>query len=418
MEKCEPIYFLRVNPPGWKRSSLPKLQATAMELVSACALQREDLLQMTWSQRHEYLSAFALFRQKERWEHETGIKPEASSFTLIVPIYNEENSLPSFLHTLMLSDIPAQVSMQVIFVTNMCVDRSVEYIRAFMAHLGEVEFQDILDDFGDQNMDRRYAVVRRDRHIYMHINTSSPGKAHALDIGNRIALRSGHIIAMSLDANNFIEPDALRMMFSRAYRNFKEKLEARDTVLCSAVGKESLKDSRFTGMLKKISAVQRHLVDVGDGVVNGWMFAWNTTWMHSIGGPPEVALEDYALGVLARTRGFKIAQAEDVNVWGYVNNDFKGLFMTRARYVRGKLQILDYVHQEPATLAIIEQEAFYMKKFAFRLQHVFAKLVAHPLHAGRYIATFLLWEFAIWQGTHDYKQNPKNQSWEKIASTY
>lgn len=418
METCRFIYFLKENPPGWKRSSLLKLQAVAGALLSESGQPREDLLQMSWSQRHTYLSALAVARQAACWEQETGCKPEDSAFALVVPIHDEENSLPSFLHTLMLSDIPAQLPLQVIFVTNACVDRSVEQIRAFMAHLGEVEFQTIQDDFGDQKLDRRYAIVRKNRHVYLHINTSRPGKAHALDIGNRLALQSGQLIAMSVDANNFMEPDALRKMFSYAHRAFQKQPEAQATVLFSAAGKESLRDSRFTGMLKKISGVQRHLVDVGEGVVNGWMLAWNTTWMKSIGGPPGVALEDYALGVIARSRGFKIAQATDAFVWGYVNNDFKGLFMTRARYVRGKLQILDYVQREPAIRALIEKEAFYMKRFPSRFQHVCASSAAHPLHAGRYIATFLLWEYAIWLGTRDYKRNPTNQSWEKIASTY
>lgn len=418
MEKGKPVYFLKSNPPGWKRSSLSKLKAVAGELLSEGVSQREDLLHLTWSQRHEYLNALALLRQEKCWENETGVRPEASFFTLIVPIHNEENSLPSFLHTLMLSDVPASVNMQVIFVTNACVDLSVDMIRAFMACLGDVEFQDVLNDFGDQNMDRRYTLVQQDRRVYIHINTSSAGKAHALDIGNKIASQSGHLIAMSIDANNFIEPDALRKMFSHAYSAFREKLEARDTVLFSGIGKEFLKDSHLKSLLSKVGGARSHLVEVGGGVVNGWMLAWNTVWMNSVGGPPKVALEDYALGVLARASDFKIEQAEEVNVWGYVNNDFNGLIMTRARYVRGKLQICDYVQHDPSILAIIENEAFYMKKFKFRVKHLFAKAVASPLHASKYIATFLLWEYAIWRGMRDYKRNPKNQSWEKIASTY
>lgn len=418
MEKSRPVYFLKENPPGWKRSSLRGLRAVAEELFVEGAQLREDLAQLSWSQRHEYLNALALSRQAERWEREVGIKPDTSAFTLLVPIHNEENSLPSFLHTLMLSDIPASVGIQVVFFTNACTDRSTELIRAFMAQLGEVECQELADDFGDQGMDRHSAVVCRGRHVYLHIDTATPGKAHALDVGNRIALRSGHLVAMSLDANNFIEPDALRKMFSIAYGVFREKPERDDVVLFSAVGRESLKDSRVKGLLRKIGRARHHLVEVGEGVVNGWMLAWNTTWMNDIGGPPEVALEDYALGVLARVKGFRIAQAAAVYVWGYVNNDFKGLFMTRARYVRGKLQILEHTQREPAILAIIEKEAFYMKRFTFRLKYLCASAATRPLHSGRYIATFLLWEYAIWRGTRDYKRDPKNQSWEKIASTY
>jgi len=421
MENSKPVYFLTVNPPGWKRASLAKLKATAGELLSEGVSQREDLLDLAWFQRHEYLHALALLRQEKCWEHEAGVRPEDSFFTLIVPIHNEENSLPSFLHTLMLSDIPALVNMQVIFVTNACVDTSVDIINAFMAGLGEIAFQDVSDDFGDQNMDRRHAVVRRGRHVYMHINTSKPGKANALNIGNRIASQSDHLIAVCMDANNFIEPDALRKLFSHAYRAFREKLEAGDTVLCGGLEIQhqgSLKDSHFNNAPSRESKAGSHLVDGEEGVVNGWLSAWNIAWMNSIGGCPEVALEDYALGLLARARDFRIEMLEGVDGWGYVNDDFKGLTMTRARYVRGRLQICDYVQYDPSILAIMEKEAFYMRKFPLRLKHLCAKSVASPLHAGKYMATFLLWEYAIWQGMRDYKRNPQNQSWEKVPSTY
>lgn len=418
MEKSAPVYFLQMNPPGWKRASLPKFSVAAKELLLENPLSRENLLQMNWSQRQEYMQTLAVRRQEKTWENVTGLRPEASAFTLIVPIYNEENSLPSFLHTLLLADLPAQVPVQVIFVTNACTDRSAELVESFMAHLGHVEQQEMLDNFGDQNMDPCYTSVRAGEHMYLHINTSTPGKAHVLDMGNRLALQQGHLIAMSVDANNFMEPDALRQMFTHAHQAFRERPEVGDTVLFSAVGKENLKDAPLKKLLRKISGARHHLVEVGEGVVNGWMLAWNTQWMSNIGGPPAVALEDYALGVLARVSGFKIAQAPEVNVWGYVNNDLQGLLMTRARYVRGKLQILDYVQYEPAILALIESEAFYMKKRRFRVQHVCSHSLANPLRAGRYLVTFLLWECAIWRGTRDYKRNPTNQSWEKIASTY
>ncbi len=421
MENGKPVYFLKVNPPGWKRSSLAKLKITAGEVLAEGVSQHKDLLRLAWSQRHEALHALALLRQEKCWEHETGARPEDSFFTLIMPIHNEENSLPSFLHTLMLSDIPALVNMRVVFVTNACVDSSVDIVKAFMADLGEVEFQDVVGDFGDQNMDRRCAVVRRGHHVYMHMNTSKPGKANALTIGNMIALQHDHLIAICMDANNFIEPDALRKLFARASNAFHQKLEARDTVLCGGLEIQhqgSLKSSHVKNPPSRETAEGKHLVDGEEGVVNGWLLAWNTVWMKSVGGCPEVALEDYALGLLARARDFKIEMIDGVNGWGYVNDDFKGLTMTRARYVRGRLQICDYVQHDPSILALIEKEAFYMRKFTLRCKHLFVKSMASPLHVGKYMATFLLWEYALWQGMRDYKRNPKNQSWEKVPSTY
>jgi hypothetical protein len=44
-------------------------------------------------------------QQAKRWELETTLNPSGSKFALIIPIHNEEKSLPSFLSSLMLSDI-------------------------------------------------------------------------------------------------------------------------------------------------------------------------------------------------------------------------------------------------------------------------------------------------------------------------
>lgn len=418
MDKKKPVYFLRMNPQGWKRASLPKCQALTDKVLNAGRLSPEDSVQMSWSQKDEYWQHVVLRQQAKVWEEVTGVPSETSSFTLIIPIHNEENSLPSFLSTLMLSNIPATAHVQIVFVTNACNDRSVEILQAFFSSLGQVEAQDMSECLRDPQMDQYSSVVLRDNLRYVHVNTACAGKAHALGLGNRLARQCGHLIAMSIDANNFIEPDALCLLFAHAHRSFRVRPEAQDVVLFSAVGKEAQQRAPRESMFGKTDDSQPHLVQVGGGVVNGWMMAWNACWMESIGGPPKVALEDYALGVLARAGGFRIEQASNVNVWGYVINNFKGLIDTRARYVRGKRQIYAYVKYDPQILSIIENEAFYMKKFIFRLKYLLAKAIGDPLRSAKYAATFVIWEYAIWKGMRAYKQNPMNQSWEKIESTY
>lgn len=421
MESKKPIYFLKINPWGWKRASLPKLKASLQKIVPENSLDRERVLGMTWSQRNRYLNTFILRRLERCWEEETGVKTGDSYFTLIVPIHNEENSLPSFLGTLMLSDVPSTVNMQVIFVTNACNDLSVDILKAFLSDLGNVETRDVVGDFTDQGIDRCCAMVLLNHCTYIHINTSTAGKANALRIGNTIAHRSGHLITMSIDANNFVEPDAIRMMFSYAYRAFRGHPKPYDTVLFNGDGRGSVKGSKREGLLAKINANRRHLVEAGgagEGGVGGWMMAWNTRWMNDLEGPPQVALEDYAMGVLAKVNNFKIEDAKGAIIWGYMVNDFKGLLNIRARYVRGKRQLYDYVNHDQSIVSFIENESYYMKSFKFRLKCLFHRMMGNPLNTARYIATFLLWECAIWKGMRDYRRNPKNQSWEKIGSTY
>src|SRR3981081_2940211 len=100
----KPVDFLEMNPGGWTAASLPQFKKTAQAVMTQSALSQEQLSAMPWSLRHEYLQSYALKLQEKRWTDETGVKPEHSLFTLMVPIHNEENSLPSFLRTLMLAD--------------------------------------------------------------------------------------------------------------------------------------------------------------------------------------------------------------------------------------------------------------------------------------------------------------------------
>jgi len=372
---------------------------------------------MPWSQRHDYLNSYALQRQEKRWEDEVGIKPEDSHFTLIVPIYNEENSLPSFLRTLMLSDIPSSVNVNVVFVTNACNDSSISLINDFFSILGNAEYKLFDIKFKDQSLNLNYKAIKLNSITFMHVDTRTPGKANALGIGNTIACESGHTIAMSVDANNYLEPDAIRVMFAHAHKAFRGKPKANDTVLLyGAIRREIRAPHRSIVMMRGNDT--QHLMRVGDGKVDGWFMAWNTEWLYSIGGPPEVALEDYAMGVLARVHNYKIERIEGAHIWGYEVNNLKNLLDMRARYIRGKLQLLELVDHDPLVLKLIEKERYYMKNLLGRLKYLLHTIKERPQNLPRYVAAFLLWEYALRVGKRDYHQNPTNQSWKKIDSLY
>lgn len=417
-ENSKRIHFLKTNPKDWIGASLPKFKTTAQEVMIQAPLTKKELKDMSWFQRHEHLNSYAVKIQARRWENEGRIKLEDSHFTLIVPIHNEENSLPSFLRTLMLSDVPSTVHAKIIFITNACTDSSSPFIDEFLSSLGAVEEKPLTGEFKDQKVSRNCKTVQQDSITFIHVDTETRGKANALGIGNAIARASGDIIAMSVDANNYLEPDAIRIMFTHAYHAFKVTPKANDTVLLCGMGQTETKESTLKSVMNKASKVQYHLVEDNGGVVNGWFLAWNTEWMESIGGPLEVALEDYAMGILARVNNFKFEQVKGANVWGYLLNDFKGLLDTRARYVRGNLQILNLLDHDPSVVRILEKEAYYMKNLPARLTHLLRKSKEKPQNLPRYVVTFLLWEYALRRGKRDYKRNPTNQSWEKIDATY
>src|SRR2546430_10582906 len=117
MERRQPVHLLLKNPRAWMSASLPKFMLNAHEVMAGTPLTRRELEAMSWSQRHDYLHLQVLHRQERRWEEEVGVKPADSHFTLIIPIYNEEDSLPSFLGTLMLADIPSSLDMNIVFIT-------------------------------------------------------------------------------------------------------------------------------------------------------------------------------------------------------------------------------------------------------------------------------------------------------------
>src|SRR5207248_1521150 len=214
----KPIHFLKTNPKEWMDASLPKFKATAQEVITQISLTQKELHGLSWTQRHDYLNSHALKRQEKRWEGEAAIKPEDSHFTLIVPIYNEENSLPSFLRTLMLSDVPSSVNVKIVFVTNACNDSSISLINDFFSILGKTECKSLDEKFKDQSLNMNYQTIKLNCITFMHLDTRTPGKANALGIGNTIACESGHAIAMCVDANNYLEPDAIRVMFAHAHK--------------------------------------------------------------------------------------------------------------------------------------------------------------------------------------------------------
>ena len=413
-----PIHFLKTNPRGWIRASLAKFKASAQEVMMQLPLTQEELQAMSWSQRHALLEDYALKSQQKKWEEEVGIKPEDSRFTLIVPIHNEANSLPSFLNTLMLSDIPSAVNMNVIFIANACTDSSQVYIDEFLASLGQIENKLLTGEFNDQGLNRNYKAIKRSNISFMHVDTQTPGKANALGIGNSIARESGHIVAISVDANNYLEPDAIRVMFSHANNSFHDKLTANDIVLLTCTQQEESKASKLKHLLSRAGRMQQHLLESKSGEVDGCLMAWNTQWMESIGGPPAVALEDYAMGVIARVNNYRFEQIKEANIWSYTTNGLKGLLETRTRFVRGVLQLLDLVHHDPSVLQIVEKEAYYIQTLPFRLKYLLYKAKKSPENLPRYIATFLLWEYALRRGRRDYRRNPNDHSWKKIDATY
>lgn len=320
--QSEPVYAFTENPKGWLKASLAQhknhLQNSSEDLIGS---------------------------QAKRWQERTGVSAEDSRFTIIVPIHDEERSLPSFLGSLMLADFPYRAKIKILLITNACNDRSGQIIDSFLDRLGGEKDVQIVN-LDDSLLKQSAKVVYINDLSLFHLDTATKGKANALRIGNQMALNAGHQVAIS---------------------------------------------------------------------INGWMMAWKTSWLESIGGPPPVAIEDYAMGVMARKENFKIGKVEQAVVWGFIPNNLRNLFSSRARYIRGRFQLKDY---DPSTESLIREDYYFMRPtLVERLFKFLQEVDLTKLRGLRQLMGFLIWEYALRKARKEYCLDPHNQSWEPIYST-
>lgn len=396
----KPAHFVEESPSGWIRASLPKFQET---------LRPGDFED---HKRPHALSPEELIKEQEaRWRDRTGVEPADSAFTLIVPIHNEEKFLPSMLACLALADIPPAVPMQVLLITNGCTDRTSAKIAEFLDSQQEIQVDTLKDNVLDPDVEVDIPTVHSGAITYRHIDTPTRGKANALALGNQIALNRGDTIAMSLDANNFVEPDGIPQLFGQAHQAFEEDP---DTVIVSGNIQSEKKSSFWTHIQKKGLKIG-DLASSDATQVCGQFFSWRTSWMKEIDGPPRVATEDYALKVVAQLEGKKIEHDANSVVWGYSANNLYDRVSSLARYYRGKQQLL---HLYPQAREMMEEEIVYIRPFSERVKALGKRIQKNRLwKAPLCVASFVLTEIAIVKGKHDLTNDPQNQSWEPIKST-
>ncbi len=383
------IYFITQNPRGWVRAFVDQ---NKKNLGSSKA----DLIAL----------------QEERWQQRTRVKVADSHFSIIVPIHNEQKSLPSFIGSLMLSDVPWSCPVSILFITNDCSDESPRIVDSFLRSVGKkVGYETLpLDDPGL----RQPAVITHLKNLtLMHIDTATRGKANALRIGNQLAVSAGHRIAVSVDANNFMEPNALALLYGGAFRDICSDEDG--VVVLSAYARGIRRPSRQNSLLNLGKDAPQELSG-GSICVNGWMMAWDTNWLKSIDGPPQVAVEDYALSVMARKGNFRIKKIPEAVIWGHIPNNLADSMSSRIRYIRGRNQLMK---TEPSTEEIIRRDYYFMRKtFKERISVFFQEIrSSQQTSLIRGISNFFFWEYALRMGNKQYRTNPLNQSWEPILST-
>ncbi len=345
------------------------------------------------------------------WEDTTEVPVAKSKFSVMVPIHNEEKSLASSARALLLSFVPDDVEMNVDFILNACTDRSEEIIFEILGTVGDVTQKHFSEEemlvFGDEGLDQTYLEVQRGAGIFRVHKTETKGKANALRLGNKAAVLRAHDILISIDANNYVEPDTLALMFKDSYFHLVAKKDA--TRVLSAITQKIHRTE--PGSLEKF--LRNH--GVWDGAkyisVHGQCMSMDPRWACENIQP--VAVEDYALGVMARSQNKEVLEVEKARIWGYRTNLMDNLKQF-SRSIRGRLQLLNL---HPELKPIIESDNFFMLPFSKRVAVVFNDIKTDPMHLLKYMWKFIFCELGRFIGTRDFKRDPNNQSWEELSST-
>lgn len=388
-ETSRPVYFFDEQPAGWLDPSINQIINTNRALVEneAGNLKRA---------------------QEELWQKTTGVSVKDSHFTLIIPIHNEERCLPSVLGALMVSNIPAGVDLNVVLVTNGCTDKSPAIVSTFLNTMGETRQVNVpgYDDV-DSVLARQASV---DAINFTHVDTPKRGKSIALAIGLAFAEASQHEIVMSMDANNWPEPNTILAMFKAAYENFVRH-PGRVGVL-SARGQAAFRPSTLTHLLSRAKANLDGASQHPSHTVDGWLMAWIPRLAKPF---PKVICDDYALSALARKDG-KTVDKVDAGIWGYEPNTISDRFRQYKRAVRALLQLQQYF-QDPVMQRMIQEDWYIMRPMSQKIiEHVNA-IGANVFSLPYRVAMFILWELALQLGTIEYRKNPNDLGWEPSSST-
>lgn len=354
---------------------------------------------------------------RNRWKEKTGLEPQDSRFTVIVPIHNEERFLPAALGAIARSDIPSSAHVNFVFVTNNCTDSSSQIVDQFMNTFGKVGKNTFLpgdiNELKDLGLDAEYSSTTYGNMTFTRLNTSTASKANALNLGNYLAVQKGDKIAVSVDANNFVEPDAVASLFGTAYESIIRNPDG-TAVLCADDIHEMVNPQtrRLKEHIRKYSKVKQTDSQV---IVSGWMMAWDTEFVKKSGGVPHTATEDYALGVLARVNNRKITRDINARIWGYESASLRDHYSQMARFARGKFQL---IAQGGEVGEIVRtDDPYFMGDISDRLRTIGNRIKLNPIRAPYLGVKFVVWEATLAKARRDFEKDPRYSSWEPIAST-
>lgn len=392
-----PIDLMIAQPSGWLHASLPKIEAT-----------NRFILEETQKNGGNFFTK-ARDALEKRWKSLTHTDPNATRFSIIIPVRNERYSLPSFLGALLTSEIPNSADVQFLFIVNNSSDESMDMIKHRLSWINQPSEVSLPPSEFDAKRPNTAFQVSCCNIRFIVIETATAGKANALNIGNELAIQSGHRVAINIDANNWVEPDSIAMMYGAAKRSIIDIPET-NTVLINASEFCPTKITKTKVPVKKKTQIAE---------VSGCMFAWSTTWIKENQGFPPQAIEDYCVGLMALSQNKKIVES-NANIWVYSPSNPSDENKEMVRFMYGALQLARRFENNPAAMKVLYIDFPHLRPLKDRFHsHVISRIQKkmNPMLVLRGTARWVINEYLLLKARQKLRLAPHGQTWEPIQST-
>jgi len=230
--------------------------------------------------------------------------------SVIIPAYNEEETIVETIKSVLNSDYPKE-KLEVIVVNDGSVDRTADKVRSI-----------------------------KDKRVKL-INKKNTGKADSLNVG--IKESKGEII-ITLDADSYIEKDSIKKML----KYFDDDVAA---VTCAVKVKEK-ENMTFLEKLQRLEYLftifNRRLFAMIHGVyvTPGPFSAFRREIFDEIGGfDPNNIMEDQEIALRIQSANYRIESCMDAVVYTDVPKDFSSFMKQRERWHRGGFRnIMKYAY--------------------------------------------------------------------------
>ena len=393
-----PVDLMIDQPIEWLRVCLPKMEAATQAIIE---LMRKNPGQLSLDE------ARTMFLE-QRWRELSGVSPEDTHFTIVIPVHEEVRLLSSFLGAFLVSELPWMADIQIIFIVNASGDQSATLIKDRLAFI-HAPTETILppSDFDQKRSDIAYQVSQ-DKIRFLVVETLTAGKANALNIGNELARWQDHAIAINIDANNWVEPDSVALLYGRAKRAIQGTRES--NVVLVNTQEYCLKRHTQIDVSVKVKTQKAE--------VTGCLFAWSTHWIRDNGGFPQKAIEDYGTGLLALSQKKRIVESE-AKIWGYCVSNFLDENKELIRFIYGAMQLSQRFENDSLATEILLEDFPHLRPVGKRLEY-YLSIRCEKQQPVKFIRGVLRWlfnELLILKARQMLRRSPYGQTWDPIRST-